>query len=278
MKTNIHEGGIRSPLWMRWPGKFEAGHSSDQLAAHIDLMPTILAACQVDPPAGLQLDGRSLLPLLLGKKVDWPQRSIVIQTHRGDKPVRYHHFMIRDQNWKLLHASGFGREQFSGPPKFELYNLADDPREDNNLIDKKPKVFARLKKTYDAWFDDVSSTRPDNYAPPLIHVGTPHENPTVLTRQDWRGGSWAKDAIGYWDLHVVKATKYDIRLEFDPKATDGTALLKIGGVDAVQPITANANSCVFKNIQVPHGDHQLHAVLSHVGKRRGVYQVIVTCK
>ena len=39
---------------------------------------------------------------------------------------------------------------------------------------------------HDSWFDSVSSSRPDNYAPPRIHIGTPDENPTVLTRQDWR--------------------------------------------------------------------------------------------
>ncbi len=276
MKSYVHEGGIRSPLWLHWPARFKPGQTRDEVAAHIDLMPTILEACGVDPPKGLRLDGRSLLGLLEGREVDWPYRTIVIQSHRGDAPMRYHNFMIRDPRWKLLHASGFGRERFDGPPKFELYDVLNDPGETTNLIDQKPEVFARLRKAYDEWFDDVSRTRPDNYAPPRIYVGTPHENPTVLTRQDWRGGTWARNSIGYWELHVAKAGQYDVRLLFDPKDAAGFAELRIAGVAKRTQIAADATSCEFTGVELPAGDTQLHATLSHGDDRRGVYHVIVT--
>lgn len=276
MKSHVHEGGIRSPLWLHWPARFKAGSAHNEIAAHIDLMPTILEACGVEAPHGVRLDGRSLLPLLEGRQPDWPSRTIVIQSHRGDRPVRYHHFMIRDQRWKLLHPSGFGLEQYDGEPKFELYDIANDPGETQNLIGEKPEIFARLKKAYDRWFDDVSSTRPNNYAPPRIHVGTPHENPTVLTRQDWRGSSWARDAIGYWELYVSKAGRYDIRLEFDPQATASAAELKIADLTRRTTIAAGATSCTFSRVQLPAGDTRLRAVLSPDGKQRGVYQVVTT--
>ncbi len=274
-KTNVHEGGVRSPLWVQWPSRLKAGYSRDELAAHIDLMPTILDACQV-PPSGLSLDGKSLLPLLLGKRVDWSKRTVVIQSHRGDQPTRYGNFMIRSQQWKLLHASGFGRETFAGAPKFELYNLDRDPGEAKNLIDSEPAVAARLQRAYDAWFDDVSSTRPDNYAPPRIQIGTPHENPTVLTRQDWRGGTWAPNSVGYWELNVAQPGVYDIKCIFDPGSAKETAELTIGSTSRKKGVQAGDKSCQFRGVRLADGDTRLLASLAGDGESRGVYQVTVT--
>ncbi|MBN1854074.1 MAG: arylsulfatase [Pirellulales bacterium] len=276
MKSDIHEGGIRSPLWLHWPARFKAGSSCDTLAAHIDIMPTILEACQVDLPADLKLDGRSLLPLLDGRPVAWPDRSIVIQSHRGDRPVRYHHFMIRDARWKLLHASGFGRESFQGEPEFELYDVVSDPQERINLATKETAVLERLKADYNAWFDDVSSTRPDNYAPPRIWIGTPHERKTTLTRQDWRGGTWDPESIGYWELHVAESGHYEVRLEFDPKAIPGIAKVEIGDVHMEAEIPADARTCTFHKIVLPAGATRFRGLLVHDGKDHGVYQAIIS--
>jgi arylsulfatase/arylsulfatase A len=276
MKSHVHEGGVRAPLWVHWPAQLKAGQSSNVIGAHIDLMPTILDACNVQPAKGVKLDGLSLLSLLKGKPVAWPERSIVIQSPRGDKPTRYHHFMIRDSRWKLLHASGFGRENFPGKPKFELYDILNDPGETKNVMAEHPDVFARLKTQYNRWFDDVSNTRPNNYAPPRIHIGTPFENPTVLTRQDWRGGTWARNAIGLWELHIVKTGRFDIRFEFDANPGKGTAELKIAGVTKMATFAAGVKAVEFKGVPLFAGDTQLRAVLTHKGKPRGVYQVVVT--
>jgi arylsulfatase/arylsulfatase A len=276
MKSEVHDGGIRSPLWLHWPARFAAGRACDQLSAHIDVTPTVLEACGVAPPEALHLDGVSLLPLLEGRQVVWPDRTVVIQSHRGDVPVRYHHFMIRDQQWKLLHASGFGRERFEGEPAFELYDMVNDPAESKNLLAEQPGVFQRLKQAYDQWFDDVSSTRPDNYAPPRIWIGTPHENPTVLTRQDWREGTWAPNAVGYWELHVAEAGLYDLHAEFDAETEPGVATLDVAGVTQQAPAASQATSCDFPGVTLPAGEAQLRARLEHGGKVRGVYQVTVT--
>ncbi len=275
MKSEVHEGGIRTVLWLHWPARLKSGYTRDELSAHIDLMPTILDACGVAPPSNVKLDGRSLLPLLEGKQVDWSNRILTLQSQRGDVPTRYHNFMTRDARWKLVHASGFGREGFAGKPKFELYDVVNDPGETDNLVNEKPETVLRLKKAYDRWFDDVSSTRPDNYAPPRIWIGTPHESETVLTRQDWRGGSWAPDAIGSWLLHVATPGKYDVRLVFDPRPKDGTAELSIAGQTVRKTIEPKASSCSFHGVELADGDATLAAVLTHHGKPRGVYQVMV---
>ena len=77
-KGSVLEGGIRSPLLVRWPARLPAGGKAvDRIAAHIDVTPTLLDAAGVEPPAGLHLDGRSLLDLLAGDgdTAAWPDRT-----------------------------------------------------------------------------------------------------------------------------------------------------------------------------------------------------------
>ena len=60
-KAPVYDGGIHVPCYIRWPGHFPAGGVVDKIAAHIDLMPTLLDACGVAPPVGVRFDGKSLL-------------------------------------------------------------------------------------------------------------------------------------------------------------------------------------------------------------------------
>ncbi len=278
MKSNVHEGGIRSPMWMHWPAKVEGGTTHDGLTAHIDIMPTILEAtgAKAGPHA---LDGKSFLPLLTKGSTnrDWPaDRQLVIQSHRGTEAVKYHHFMIRQGDWKLLHASGFGKENFEGEPKFELFNLKADPTEQTNVASENPEVFARLKKQYEDWYADVSSTRPDNYAPPLPIVGTEHENPTVLTRQDWLGTSWNPNGLGHWKVEVAKAGKADVQVILHPDVVTGneaTITLKIG--DQTHELKSAGQTIDFKGIELSEGEQRIEVIRSEGGKSVGAWQVVV---
>jgi arylsulfatase/arylsulfatase A len=275
VKSDVHDGGIRSPLWLHWPARLPAGTTRDQLSAHIDVLPTVLDACGVAVPAGIALDGKSLLPLLDDAHVPWPDRTLVIQSHRGDQPVRYHHFMIRDQRWKLVHPSGFGRERFDGEPAFELYDLVQDPWESQNLIAEHPAVAQRLRQAYDRWFDDVSSSRPDNYAPPRIWIGTPHENPTVLTRQDWRADTWVGNAVGHWELQVAHAATYDLHVELDPLPEASRVAVELAGSRWEKDVEPNAASCEFAACQLPVGETRLEVRHTAGNLVRGAYQVTV---
>jgi arylsulfatase/arylsulfatase A len=280
-KTQVHEGGVRSPFLIQWPGVLEPGAASDVPAAHIDMMPTLLDAAGVDLPSGLQVDGRSLLPLLRGEEVAWPDRPLVIQSHRGDVPVRYHHFMLRNARWKLVHPSGFDVERFDGPPRFELYDLSADPLEMQDVAARYPDTVAALRATYDAWFDDVGQTRPDNYAPPPIYIGTTHDNPVVLTRQDWRhtdGRPWARDSNGYWVLYAPEAGTYDVRLRFPAFDASGDAVLQFGDAEYRAPYDAGSTEVTFAALDFGAGDLRLQATLSAGRDVRGPYQVDVIHK
>ena len=280
MKGEVYEGGIRSPLFVHWPGRLEQGTASDRIAAHIDILPTLLDAAGISTDPDRELDGRSLRPLLERRDVDWPDRMIAIQSHRGDEPIRYHQFAIRSQRWKLLNNSGFHNNELPpGPPAFELYDMEGDPGETTNVADRHPAVMEQMRAAYDDWFDDVGSTRLTTYAPLRTHIGTPHEDPVVLTRQDWRyegeSGGWDRDAEGYWLLHVANGGPYDLRIRFEPEESAGILQVRAGSEVYSQPLAAGASSATFTEMRLPEGDLRLEARLSHSDKSRGVHQIDV---
>ena len=277
-KGSVYEGGIRSPLFVRWPSVLQAGHKNDRIVAHIDILPSLLDACRVNAPVSLQLDGRSFWPLLKGETVDWPDRYIVIQSHRGDEPVLYHHFAIRSQDWKLLHESGFGKESYEGEPDFELYDMKNDPFEVNNVCEQYPEKVEEMKQAYREWFEDVGSTRPANYAPPRIYVGTPYENPTTLTRQDWRhdkGRPWAEDSNGHWLLYVAESGVYDVQIRFHSEGRDGNAELRINDMKRQQSLTDDQTEIRYKDIRLEEGNARLKVVLKVGETQKGPWQVDV---
>ena len=257
--------------------RLNKGRDEAALTAHIDVLPTILEACGVAPPAGLKLDGHSLLPLLLGEKTQWPDRTIFLQMHRGDVPVLYHHFTAINWPFALVNASGFSRASLPGEPSFELYNLQEDPGEKSNLASAHPEIVDRLRRSYEAWFKDVSSTRSDNYAPPRILIGTPHESPTTLTRQDWRRLDDSKHygTLGVWLLQVAKSARYDIRLRWQPSDQAGTVHLKIQGVDMSAALAAGARECVFESVELQAGSADLNATRTCRESTVGPWQVDV---
>ena len=76
-KTSVHEGGTRVPLFVRWPAAKWLPHIVKPIACHIDLFPTLLDLCGVKAPAGPQVDGITLRPLLeKADPGDWSERTL----------------------------------------------------------------------------------------------------------------------------------------------------------------------------------------------------------
>ena len=94
----------------------------------------------------------------------------------------------------------------------ELYDIGVDPGQSTDVAADHPALVTELKQAYDNWFDDVSATRPENYSPPRIIIDPDHENPLVLTRQDWRRTDrqgWGNR--GYWLIRVERPTVVNVR-------------------------------------------------------------------
>ena len=280
-KGTVFEGGIRSPLLARWPGRLPAGGDAvDRIAAHIDIAPTLLAAASVEPPAALHLDGRSLLGLLAGEgdTAAWPDRTLYFQFHRGDEPTALRSFAAVGQRYKLAHPSPRGEGDWDGELHLELYDLEADPAETRNLIDDAPEIAAGMSDDYLEWFEDVSSTRPDNYAPPRIVVGTNQEPVTVLTRQDWRritdDQGWRPTSRGRWLLSAREERTFDIEVRL-VAGSAGPVLLELGDGTYRQEPAPEQGNVTFQGVAVPAGDFELSAAAGEGDDRRGAHQVVL---
>lgn len=277
-KGSVYEGGVRSPLLARWPGRLEAGRVVERVAAHVDLLPTLAEACGASTD-GLDLDGRSILPLLEGRETPWPDRAIVIQAHRGDAPVPYHNAMLRTDRWKLVNPSGFGRELASVEPAWELYDMRADPLETRDVADEHPEVVEELAARYDAWFEDVASTRPDPFAPPRIVLGSDAAPEVHLTRQDWRrlgdGHGGGGRARGEWHVRVAREASYRVRVRFPGNVEPSRVRLTLGSTEVEAEVPADAREHTFEEVRLEAGAGELACELVTAEGAVGAYQVIV---
>jgi len=133
LKGSLYEGGIRVPAIVRWPGQVEPGVVSDRVCGFEDWLPTILDAIGAADASPETIDGISLKPTLVGES-------------QPTRPFLYREFpsyggqqMIRVGDWKAV------RQKMSGGNlDIELYNLAEDVGEKNDVSSAHPAIVARL--------------------------------------------------------------------------------------------------------------------------------------
>lgn len=169
-KCSLYEAGLRVPFLVRWPQAIKPGQVRRELVSTLDIMPTLLQAAGTEPPVGLP--GRALQPLLAGDHISWRKHIFGFST--GAAPAIFHlSHSVRDERYKLISnpftredlpnlyakaylerfnthfAAGTSQEEinaapkyvqtayqtFLHPPRYELYDLANDPNEFHNLAD-----------------------------------------------------------------------------------------------------------------------------------------------
>jgi arylsulfatase A-like enzyme len=276
-KGSVHDGGIRTPCLLRWPGKFRPGTKNSQLAAHIDLVPTLLAACNVQIPPAVTLDGLNLLDVLTGKTQSLDDRKLFFQWHRGDQPDRYRACAVRFDRFKLVQPDA--RPVAAGATlPWELFDMIADPGERENVVDKHPKVVAAMKGAYDSWFDDVAATR--GFPTPKIIAGTTHENPLTLTRQDWRGAQagWEKGSLGHWQVELAAEAPYDISLRITPGKAPRQTVLRVGNAELNAVLPAGADRVTYSQVALNRGQTRIEGAVQTDGTWQGVEYVDLDCK
>ena len=264
-KTSVYDGGIRVPCIVRWPGKLKEGLKIDRIAAHIDILPTLLEACGIPRPGKLSIDGVSLIPLLGREQVKWADRNLYFQMdRRQDVPRLYSNCAVRSQRYKLVNG-------------VELYDMELDPGEANNITAGHPDIVSRMRHDYEAWFRDVAGTR--SFAIPRIRVGTPHENPVHLSLQDRR---WPDHFYrhGHWKIDVRRAGAYEITLAFDhgePPGGAAEAHLRLGSTYLKQTMARGIANCTYRAVSLAPGWADLEAWLQAGGEEVLVSDVYLRC-
>ena len=139
-KLDLYEGGIKVPMVAVWPNKIAPGTSSSEMAATMDLYPTLAEVTGISIEH--QIDGQSILPALLGQPGQVANRDLIFENRSTFKDSRWKMvYAVRRQNWKLVQNAPGG--------EFELYDLATDPYEQQNLASFQTAKFNELMEALD---------------------------------------------------------------------------------------------------------------------------------
>jgi arylsulfatase A-like enzyme len=246
IKAAVYEGGVRAISLWQGPG-FGSPRKIKPFAAHVDVTPTFAELAGLPAVAMAELDGRSLVPLLLDDQSGRPERTHFTQVHRGLEVRPGQNAAVITDRYKLVLGPGtFNREDppFSSEPPVELYDLESDPGELNNLAGREPEIVADLRARYDAWFDSVSGSRA--FTPGVIRLGAEREDPAVLCR--YQDSTYVGGRPTSWSVHIDDPGGYEltVRLSDEEKGRPGKIIVEINGARQEQSVAADNPSAVFE--------------------------------
>ncbi len=258
-KGSLYEGGVRVPLFVRWPGVVPANEVISGTAAHIDVLPTLLDFAGIRRPRHVPLDGISLAPSLREPATELPDRLVFTYWGHTDAPEP-NRASVRSPRWRAVRMG----------ETWELYDMAVDPSQHADVAALYPDVVDSLASAYARWFREVTRS---GFDPIPTELGRP-ESPEVLLRApeaflrpDTRSGiryvveaGWANDwvtewtnpdAYAEWPIQVVESGKYDVGLLYNASE----AVVGVGVQVAVGDSRAETKiDRVFQGAAIPSPD------------------------
>jgi len=224
LKSNVYRGGVRVPFLFRLPALFAGNRNIEATVAHIDILPTLAALCHAEIPTDRTIDGKSFLPLLKEEKAEiFESRSLFFYWTRR-YPELYNNIALQKGPYKLIGNTGYDAPL----DNFELYNLREDEFELKNILTGNNTLAAEMKSELDQMIEGLSGS-PHLKNPPRIVIGSEHENPVYLNRNDAGGarGIWTQEEVfGFWRVKIQEGM-YNIRFKFiQPVESRGTMFLE----------------------------------------------------
>ena len=210
-KASYYDGGHRVPFFIRWPGGgLASARDVEEMALHIDLLPTFIELCGLAAPDGVPFDGTSLAPLLRGECERLPEDRVhFVQFRQNTEAPEKWTNAVMTRRWRLIR----GRE---------LYDIQADPGQQTDVAADHPDVVARLRQAHERWWEEIEPGLGE-YCP--ISLGSDAENPTRLCAMDVLGDvAWqqthivlAQKSTGRWAVDVERAGDYRISLRRWPE-------------------------------------------------------------
>jgi len=280
-KRSLYEGGHRAACFIRWPnGGLKSGSDIDELTTCQDILPTLIEMCGLKTPAKAKFDGVSLASLLRGTEKTLSDRMIVVQFGIDISKWKG---AVMWKKWRLVKGA-------------ELYNIATDPGQKQNIADKHPEIVKKMRDHYERWYAEV---KPIADEPCFIHIGTRYENPVDLTCAQWymvyadnrsnlKGGN-----NSYWNVFVEREGEYEFTLsryaiEADtamdapltirgykvPALPVASARMKINEFDRTLLVLSGQKTVTFK-VKLKAGKTRLHTWLCNASGKElcGAYYV-----
>jgi arylsulfatase A len=250
-KGTLYEGGVRTPLLLRFPARLREARVVPQVAAHIDLLPTLCELTGLPAPTQNPLDGRSLVPLLEGKTAGWPEREIFLQNTPRRGP-RTQGSVVTQRFHAVNPGTGW-----------ELYDLARDPGEQRDLAKSGEgrMILDDLAAKYERWWAEVSAGVVA--ARPPVPVGHAEENPVELSAAQseltglrfsgrhpnnaWLVGWDAAGASATWRITAVRPGRYALAAAY---AAEQPTAIRV----ATDTETLEAAAPPFATRQIPSPD------------------------
>ena len=215
-KGSHYDGGHKVPFFISWPdGNIQQKTKSNDLVAHVDLLPTLAELVDIPFAAKKELDGKSMAATLKGEETD-VERILVIDTQRNQLPEKGRNPAVMQGDWRLVNG-------------LELYNTSDDPGQLNNIAAEHQQKVKSLQAFYDDWWASIQSDI--RYAE--IPIGSPAANPSLITIHDMHTSDnlpWNQVQIrkgeanpnGYYSVNVVEDGVYQFKLyRYSPESRFG---------------------------------------------------------
>jgi arylsulfatase A-like enzyme len=221
-KGSTDEGGVRSPLLVRWPGHIRPGTKVTEIAGAIDLLPTLADLAGIPTVSSKPLDGVSVAPLLRGDpSAAWPDRQLF--SHWNGK------VSVRNQQYRL-DASG------------RLYDMAADPGQEKDIAKDRPEIATQLKEAVARWSQELLPGLTNDHRP--FPVGYRAFPVTWLPARDGVAHGHIKRSAGApncsyftnwtstddsitWDVEVMTAGRYQAEVYYTAAAEDTGAALEL---------------------------------------------------
>ncbi|MDD2600689.1 MAG: arylsulfatase [Kiritimatiellae bacterium] len=141
LKRSLTDGGIRTPMVMRWPEVIQPGRRTAHVSAFWDFLPTFAAMAGATIPSEAAIDGISMLPLIAGDESSQAKHKVLYWAFNEGGPKQ----AIRAGQWKLIRY----RNNKTGAHEIHLYDIEKDISEEDNLAQKFPEVVSQCLKLMD---------------------------------------------------------------------------------------------------------------------------------
>ena len=278
-KGSEYEGGHRVPFFVTWPGGgLNRPTDVDQLAAHIDVVPTLIDFLGLEGPTGNAIDGTSLKAIIEGDQDLLRDRTLFVHSQRIENPEKWRKSAVMTDRWRLVNQN-------------ELYDIKTDPGQQVDVADAHPETVTQLQRAYEGWWESLEPAF-DDYV--RIGLGSNSENPTTLMSHDWHTNNGAVPwhqrhvqnglvANGYWAVDIVESGVYEIGLYRWPKHTEQsldatTARLVIGGHEEQIALEPEDTEALFE-VLLDEGPAELQSWLTNIeGEEYGAYFVEINRK
>jgi arylsulfatase A-like enzyme len=186
-KNSEYEGGHRVPFFISYPKmNIKGGKDIDELTAHIDVLPTLAALCNIDLP-NLKIDGMDISSVILGKQKSINREYVITDSQRVQAPIKWRKSAVMSNKMRLINGE-------------ELYDISKDPAQEKDIAKQNPELVLKMRNHYDEWWNSVSA-KFNQF--PVIILGSDNQNPIELTCHD----SHVHDSKIPWNQDFIREAK-----------------------------------------------------------------------